>query len=384
MRIIITGGHFSPAYAVIQKIEKDNNILVIGRKHAFEGDKNETYEYRLCIDKGIPFKDLNAGRLQRKFTRYTLFSAAKFPGGIVGALKILHAFKPDVVVTFGGYIGLAVALAASVLRIPVILHEQTLRAGLSSKIIGKFASAVLISFESSRKYFKNEKVILTGNPIREEFFKRTDIKDFKSSLPLIYVTGGSTGAHAINEVFFELIPQLVKEYTIVHQTGKNTQFEDSKKAYELKTELPRDVQKNYIPRPFFLPEEVSFLFQNAALVVSRSGINTVTELMALGTPGLLIPLPFGQLNEQKENAQLFEKTGGGKYLEQNEMTPERLLATLHAMINEGKGYKKNAGFVNEYIHIDAADKISKIIYRYGGGENHEEGSTQKEKTGVSF
>lgn len=375
MRIIITGGHFSPAYSIIQRIKKDNDILVIGRKHAFEGDKNETYEYRLCVDEKIPFKNLNAGRLQRKFTRYTIRAALKSPQGIISALSILTKFKPDVVLTFGGYIGLAVSLAAFILRIPVVLHEQTQRAGLSSRIIGRFASIVLISFNTSRDYFNNKNIVLTGNPIREKLFQKGEIPELSSDLPIIYITGGSTGANALNQTFFEIIPELVKEFKIIHQTGNNSQYSGDRKAEEIKEKLPKIFYDNYIPRPFFSPDEVAFLFQNAALVVSRSGINTVLELMALGTPALLVPLPAGQLNEQKDNAVLFEKVGLGKYLEQKDLTPERLKVTLHAMIKERDTYTKNAPAALKFIYPDAAENIVEILSKYGRGEKGKKGNT---------
>ena len=169
MKIAITGGHFSPAYAIMQKLINTDEILCIGRKHALEGDKSLSYEFSVCKTLKIPFFELETGRLTRKVTKNSVVSFAKFPSGVLQALRILKTEKPDIVVTFGGYVGLPVALSAKILGIPVILHEQTQKAGLSARLISKVASVILISFDSSRSFFKNKNVILTGNPIRPEF-----------------------------------------------------------------------------------------------------------------------------------------------------------------------------------------------------------------------
>ena len=187
MKIVITGGHFSPAHSVIKKLTKSDEILVIGRRYAFEGDTNETYEYQICQRELISFSEIKAGRLQRKLTSRSIPAALKFPKGIYDALKILKDFNPDVVVTFGGYVGLPVALASSILKIPVVLHEQTQNAGLSSKLIAKVASVICVSFDSSLKHFKQKNVVLTGNPIREEILKLKNTAS-NSEKTIIYIT----------------------------------------------------------------------------------------------------------------------------------------------------------------------------------------------------
>lgn len=383
MKIVVTGGHFSPAYAVIKKLRKENDILVIGRRYAFEGDQNETYEYKICQKEGIAFEAIVAGRLQRKFTKYTIRSAGKFPLGVYDALKKLRAFKPDVVVTFGGYIGLPVAIAASILRIPVVLHEQTQKAGLSSRLISKFASVVLVSFVTSRKYFRGKNTILTGNPIREEILVERDVKKFHSDFPLIYITGGSTGAHALNMFVAGIIPELVEKFKVIHQSGSQAD-NDYDALVELKNKLPVEKQQNYSVERFFSPQEVSYLLKKAVLVVSRSGVNIITELMALGTIGLLIPLPYGQQNEQKENARLFASTGLGEYILQENLTGEMLLEKMRVMIKEQKRYKHNAKNALQYVRLDATEKIIEQIYIYGRREKRGNSTSPKKTESIIF
>lgn len=377
MKIIFTGGHFSPAYAVIKKLMGKHQIVVVGRRYAFEGDKNETFEYRLCKTKSIPFLTINAGRLQRKFTSHSIVAAAKFPTGIFEALKILRSQKPDIVVTFGGYIGLPVSLASKLLGIPVVLHEQTQKAGLASRIIARFASVVLISFESSRHYFGNARVVLSGNPLREELFQENIPNPFHSNLPIIYITGGSTGAHAINMLIKDVLFDIVSDFHVVHQVGSQAS-NDYQMMRDERKKLPVDLQKNYTVEHFFSPLEVSYLLKNSVLVVSRSGVNTVTELMATGAVALLIPLPYGQHNEQKDNAEFYSMLGLGEYIEQDGLTGSILASKMRDMIKKRQDYAANGKNALQYIHKDAADKISELITGYGRREERRELKTLQE------
>ena len=362
MKIVITGGHFSPAHAVIQKIKSKDEILVVGRRYAFEGEQNETYEYKACVEEGIPFENINAGRLQRKLSRHSAPSLLRFPSGVLEAVKILKKFKPDVVVTFGGYVGLPVAIAATVLKIPVILHEQTLRAGLASRLIAKFATVVLLSFESSKKYFRKSNTVITGLPLRNEIFTKRKV-EFR--LPTIYITGGSTGSHAVNENVFSILPELLSEFDVIHQTGNSTAFKDYERAVSLKAALPQSLPGKYTAGKFFPTADVSAFLQNVTLVVGRSGINTIAELLAHGTVALLIPLPTGQMGEQKNNAYFYKKIGLGEVIEQKDLTPQVLLTTIRAMIKGLKTYKNSSKDAEKYVHPGAVDAVIEQIYKYG-------------------
>ncbi len=170
MKLLIVaggGGHFAPALSVIEKLPKDWDLLLVGRKYSLEGDAALSLEYQTAERMHIPFRMLTTGRIQRKLTRHSLLSLLKTPIGMVQALSILRDFKPDVVLSFGGYVAVPLVLAAHFLRIPIIIHEQTFGAGLANKISSRFADKVCISWEESRKYFPNGKVVVTGNPVRK-------------------------------------------------------------------------------------------------------------------------------------------------------------------------------------------------------------------------
>lgn len=363
MKILLTGGHFSPALAIIEKLKNDE-IVVVGRKYSHEGDKGESFEYTTCKKLGIPFYSIRAGRLQRVLTTQTLPSLLRFPIGIVDALQLLRREHPDVVVVFGGYIALAVATAAKILSIPVILHEQVQGAGVTSRAIDKFASVVCLSFETSRKYFTNKNIVMTGNPIRESL-KNNNNPSFNATGEILYVTGGSSGSHSINYAVQQILPDLLSDYTVVHQVGNNSTYKDGEVLSEYRDSLPAHLQKKYIVKPFFDTSDIGWIMQHAKLIISRAGANTVTELIAFGAVALLIPLPYGQKNEQLENAKLYKDSGLGEYVLQETITPQLLLSTIHAMIKKHSEYKKNADKAEFQSSLSAADLIVEQIYKYG-------------------
>ncbi|TSC54300.1 MAG: UDP-N-acetylglucosamine--N-acetylmuramyl-(pentapeptide) pyrophosphoryl-undecaprenol N-acetylglucosamine transferase [Microgenomates group bacterium LiPW_16] len=198
-KIVITGGHLTPALAAIAELKKEGwEILFIGRKHALEGDPSLSVEYRVIKELGISFVPLTAGRFQRSFTRYTILSLLKVPLGFIQSLYWVARFKPNLILSFGGYLALPVALSGWILGIPILTHEQSVIPGLATKIIARFARRVCVSWPQTTEHFPKEKVVLTGNPIREEVLKKYQVSSIKyqvsnEDLPLIYITGGSLG-----------------------------------------------------------------------------------------------------------------------------------------------------------------------------------------------
>ena len=342
MKIAVIGGHLSPSLALIEKLPKEVEVIYIGRKNTFEGDDSRSLEYSTITDHGIKFYPLTTGRLQRRFTKNSLITLSKVPLGFLSARKILKKENPDIVVGFGGYLSLAVCTAAKSLGIPVVIHEQTLEAGLANKIISKFADKICISFESSKKFFPNSKTILTGNPIRSEIqvrdaIARADLK-IDGNLPVIYITGGSTGSHTINCAVESCIEVLLEEASVIHQTGDAREFNDYARLEQKKNTFPDEKKSRYRLQKFIMPKEVGFVMQNSALVVGRSGINTVSELLYLKKPALLIPLPFAQRNEQLKNAQMLREAGLAEILMQSELTGITLLEKITTMLENMKKY----------------------------------------------
>ncbi|MCL5438460.1 MAG: UDP-N-acetylglucosamine--N-acetylmuramyl-(pentapeptide) pyrophosphoryl-undecaprenol N-acetylglucosamine transferase [Patescibacteria group bacterium] len=366
MKIVITGGHLSPLLAVVDAFPKSTDILVIGRKRALEGDAAFSLEYQEIQKRGIPFKSIVTARLQRKFTKYTIPSLLKFPYGFFRAVSILKRFKPDIVLSFGSYISLPVNLAAFVLGIPLVLHEQTFGAGTSNKISSIFAKKICVSWEESKKYFPESKTVLTGIPMRKEVINTPgkipvfNQKFENIDLPMIYVTGGSLGSHAINLLIEKCIDDLLKKFKILHQTGDAREFGDFDRLEQKKEKLDDKIKSRYVLAKFVDPLITGSVIKNSAFVVSRSGINTVSELIFLGKPAILIPLPYSQNDEQVKNAEFFKDLGIGEIFFQDR-SPDNFLKLIYLMLENLEKYNKKAKETEKILQKDAASKIVDVL-----------------------
>lgn len=360
MKIVIIGGHLTPALSVIEELPKDSQILYIGRKYALEGDSAVSLEYDVITEKGIKFAEIKTGRFQRAVTVRSLPSLAKIPIGFVQATLILKKFKPDVVVGFGGYVSFAVSFAAWMLHIPIVVHEQTLEAGAANRIVAKFADKICISFDSSYKYFPKEKTVFTGNPIRNTILHPVKKVSLPQDFPIIYITGGSLGSHFINHLVLKSLTNLLDKYILVHQTGDSSEFKDFDKLSILKDGLNNNKRDRYILSKFFSPEEVGSVMKQATLIVSRCGVNTISELIVLEKPVFLIPLPFSQKNEQLKNALFLKKLGLGETHDQKNLTSEIFLQEINKMMQNLSSYKIKSN--KSHFPKNAAKKIVEQIY----------------------
>lgn len=364
MKLLIVGGHLTPALAVIESLPKDTDLYFIGRVNSLEGDSAKSLEYEIISGKGIPFFPLTTGRIQRKFTRFTLTSFLKTPLGLLNSYQILRRIRPDAVLAFGGYLAVPVGIAAFLLRIPLIIHEQTLDVGMANKILAPFSAKILISWKQSGKFFPRGKVVFSGNPLRKFRDRRPKISllETQRHMPLIYITGGSSGAHFINQLTENCLENLLSKYRIIHQTGSASEYRDFERLITLKNTLPVQYQKRYYPAKFIKPDDVGAIMESAQLVISRSGINTVTELLFFGKTCLLIPLPHGQRNEQLKNAQFLQKTGIGEYMTENELTTVKFLTKIESIFENRSKYLINAKDAANLVRKDAAGVIVKAIY----------------------
>jgi len=353
MKIAICGGHLTPALAVIGELQKQsvNKIFFIGRSKAMEGDNTPSAESAVISSLGIKFFAISTGRLQRRFTRYTIPSLFKVPIGLSQALLILSQERPNLVISFGSYVALPVVIAAWVLGIPCITHEQTVKGGLANKFISYFAKKIAISWPDSFEYFPEEKCVLTGNLIRGEILK---VRYKRTGRPVIFITGGNQGAHSINEIVLEIIEPLLEKYEVIHQTGGSERFRDFEMINARVSQLSRRLQNRYFTAKWFNTTEISKVYERTCLLVGRSGANTVSEVAALGIPALFIPLPWAGAGEQIYNAKMLADLGSSLILPQEHLTPKRLLAAINSMVKNIKVYKNSAKKARKLINPKAA------------------------------
>lgn len=366
MKIVITGAHFTPAQAVVSKLQEfDNNIelVYIGRKYTREGDKSISAESQILPKLGVKFISLTTGRIQRKFTYYTIPSMLKIPWGFTRAIWILSREKPGVVLSFGGYVAVPAVLAAWLLSIPVIIHEQTLVSGLGSTITSYFASKIAVSFDI--KYSFIRPVIVTGNPLRQELLKKAGLKtsainEFikrakKNHQPIILITGGNQGSHLINQTIEQILPELLQEAFIIHQTG-DSKYLDFENLQNQRRQFTN--QDRYFVTKWIDVQELGELFRNISLAVSRAGVNTLLELAYFGVPTLVIPLPGAHLHEQEINANFFAKAGLGQVLLQKNLQAISLLTIITEMLRDNQDWSQKASLAKKVVISDAASRVA--------------------------
>lgn len=344
--IVIAGGHLTPALAVIAKLKSNKKLQIyyFGRKYSLEGRQIPSEEFQIIPKSGVKFISLTTGRLQRKFTRYTLPSLLKIPLGFFQAFYYLIKIRPSLILSFGSYVSTPVVIAGWLQGIPIISHEQTIFPGLANKINAKFSFLISVSHKESLEVFPSSKTILTGNPVRQDVFKIVStpfsreilLRVKKTRFPLIYITGGNQGARIINQAVRDSLTKLLKKYLVVHQTG-SLDFQSSINFFD---QLPEYLKERYFIKSFVYGEEIGWLFKNADLIISRSGANTCWEIGALGKPAILIPIPFSSGNEQLKNAQKLANFGLAEIIEQRNLSSERLLLTIEAIFDRIEQYKQ--------------------------------------------
>jgi UDP-N-acetylglucosamine--N-acetylmuramyl-(pentapeptide) pyrophosphoryl-undecaprenol N-acetylglucosamine transferase len=362
-KIVITGGHVTPALAVIDILQKkypEIEIVFIGRKYVNEREKSESFEYKEIASRKIRFIHLVTGRFTRAFTVGALQNILTIPYGFSRAYTIIKKEKPDAILSFGGYLALPVAYCAKLQKIPVFTHEQTVVPGLANTMIARIAQKVFISFPESTRHFKSEKVIYTGNPLRESIFKDSAPFDLPSGLPAIYITGGSLGAHAINALIEQILPQILEKAVVIHQTGNVQEYDDYHRLSQFKGMLKADLRKRYILKEHVADDEIGSIYKAVDLVIGRSGANTFFELIALGKPALFIPLPWAAGNEQREHAAIFKNQGAGEVFEQDGNSEELRLLIEKMLIHLSQYANKTKELIH-YFKKDAAVEIIRHI-----------------------
>lgn len=329
IRILLTGGHAgATAYAVIEELRARRNILWqiywIGAGKAIEGKNISTLEREVFPKISVNFYQLFTGRIQRRFTPWTIPSLMRIPFGFIHAFLLVSKIKPKITLSFGGFVAFPVVVASWFLGIPVVIHEQTAAIGRANKYSTFFARKIALAREESKGFFPPRKSVVVGNPISKEIAK---IKPKKSlgEPPTIFITGGSRGSVTINDLTEKILQKLLTDCCVIHQTG----VYQLEKFEEIKNKLNKNIKNRYEVYGMIAPWEWYKILGKADIIVSRSGANIVSEIMAVKRPSILIPLPLAYYDEQKKNALFAQKYGIAKVLDQGTTTSEKLLAEIY-------------------------------------------------------
>lgn len=340
-----TGGHVSPALAVIQAVQAQAvgadwrpEFRYVGSRHGVEQGLVEAA--------GIPFVGVQSGKLRRAstlrglLTVKNLLDALRVPVGIGQAIGEVRRFRPDAVLATGGYVSVPPVIAAGLLRRPVLIHEQTVQIGLANRIAARFATRIALTFEGAAQELprrQRRKVFVTGNPVRQAIFggdrvravERFGFDPAENALPTLYVTGGALGAKTVNAAVESVLPELLAQCRMVHQCGR----QDALRFSALRAGLPGNLQRRYCVIPF-VGEEIADIFALCDLIVGRSGAGTVTEASAVGKPALFIPLVPTGGDEQTRNAQRAVEAGAARLLPSRELDGPRLLAEIRGLLSD--------------------------------------------------
>ncbi len=362
MRILVTGGHLTPALALIDKL-KNHEIVFVGRKYALEHEQTLSLEYKEITKRNIKFIDLTTGRINRSVSLRDFLSILRIPLGFYQGFKIIRNEKPDRVLSFGSYLAAPVAFWAWFFRIPVFSHEQTIQPGLSNRFIALFSKKVFVSFEETLQYFPKQKTVLTGNPIRQSIFK-IQKKPFviEKDKPVLYITGGSLGSHSINMHVKNILPKLLKDFIIIHQTGDTKEYRDFEELEKFRKQLPEAVKDNYILSRHFFEEEIGYIYSLTDIVIGRAGANTFFELLALEKPTIFIPLPWSGHKEQQKQADIFKQNSVGEVFLQTEKS-SRLIQLIAEIQHNVTKYRRNFQKLKFLYKKDAAETIAKELLR---------------------
>ena len=361
-RLVLTGGHAATtAMAVVKELKKRKTKLKnlelywVGSKYAYEGRKVSSIEYRKLPKLNVNFVHIITGKIQTRFTIWTIPSLLKIPLSFFSAFFVLGKIKPDLILSFGGFASVPVVFVGKLLGVKIIVHEQTAAIGRANRITSAVADKIILARSVSKKYLPLKKVIVTGNPIDPMIFENP-LRLSKNIPPTIFITGGSRGSVKLNDLICEIISELLKNYNVVHQTGRM----DYGRVKKTRNIIPKKLRSRYKVINQIEPGNMYLYYRKADLVVSRAGANTVSEIIAAKKPAIFIPLPIAYLDEQRKNAEFAKDYIPAIVLNQNKLDSLALLREINGLFTNWNNFVKNAKF-KESPDRKAAGKITDLL-----------------------
>lgn len=360
MRLLIagggTGGHLFPGIAVAEEFlarDPANEVLFVGTERGIEARLLPKLGYRLELVAAKGLKGMGTwGKI--KGIGMMLYAYAQ-------ARKILKEFRPDLVLGVGGFASGPVVLAARGMQIPRFIHEQNAIPGLTNRWLSKVAERIFISLEDMKKFFPEERTVMTGNPLRKEIVASVTgggAASREAGAFHLMVFGGSAGAHSINQALIAALPHLgeVKEQLrVLHQTGEN----DLVSVREAYNAAGFDVEVTA-----FI-DDMAAAYRWADLVVCRAGATTIAEVTACGKPCIFIPYPFAADDHQRRNAEALLGRGAGLMLLDRELSGERLAGMVKDLMRDHRRLEAIGDATQGLARLDAAKVIVDEMMKTG-------------------
>lgn len=345
-RIVLTGGgtagHVTPNIALLPRLkELGYDIHYVGSYTGIEKELIEQFQ--------IPYHGISSGKLRRYFSLENFSDPFRVLKGFQEASRLMKKLKPDVIFSKGGFVSVPVVMAGKRHHVPTIIHESDMTPGLANRLSIPSATKVCCNFPETLEHLPKDKAVLTGSPIRQELLSGNKIAALKfcgltPDKPVIMIIGGSLGSVAVNNAVRSILPELLKDFQVIHLCGKD-------KTDESLNSLEGYVQFEYVQH------ELKDLFALTDIVISRAGANAICELLALRKPNLLIPLSANaSRGDQILNARSFERQGFSMVLEEEELNKEVLLDAIRRL------YAERDVYIDAMQQSPQQDSIHTIIH----------------------
>ncbi len=351
MKILFTGGHLTPALAIIDFLQEhhpDVEIVFVGRLYSQKKLKQKAVEKKEVKQRGLPFIQFEAVKLDfHGGILQLILKPFKFIISLINAYKILKKQQPDIFFSFGGYMAVPFAIAAKLQKRKIITHEGTRVLSWSNNLIAKLADEIAVSFPEVKQQLDDKNnVTVTGTPLRPDIFKkmpRPSWFNIEFEKPLLLVMGGNQGSKIINQIVGQSLPDMIKNWTIIHVCGRANENDNYAVQLEQqsKKNLNQEQRQRYFIREWIGSRNLAWIYQHATAAVSRAGANSVEELCAHRIPTLFIPLPHAHLDEQYQNVAVLEENEAALILRQENFTKSSLLEHLQLLAKNNFLFKRN-------------------------------------------
>jgi len=397
MRIVLTGGgtggHLTPLVSVADTLRE----MYHGGEISFPESRNSGLDIRYVgvvteIDKivlekaDIAYEHIPSGKIRRYLSGTPLTALEMFvylPFGILRALWRMYVLMPEVVFSKGGYGSIPVVVASWIYRIPILMHETDIVPGLANQKLSGFASAIVVGFRKAEQFFKQDRVFVAGTPLRQAFYKlptkEIALKELKlhDHKPVLFITGGSQGAQRINNVILEMLVRILPDFQVLHQVGTLNLQPVEEFVRGTLGNFP-DIN-DYHALGFTDEQTMANCFSAADLVISRAGGTTLAELAVAGKPSILIPLSKSANNHQWENAYFYREAGAAVVLDESNLSPPLLEATIRRVFQRQSDRELMSSRVREMARPSASIDIAQLLVQMGLGFMPRR-KTEKKKT----
>ncbi len=361
-----TAGHINPAVALARLFQERHP----GTEILFAG-ADGGMETQLVPKEGYPIRTVTISSFYRSVSlsslQHNLETLVNLGRSRAQARRILEEFRPDLVVGTGGYASYPVVRAAAKMGIPTAVHESNAVPGLTTKTLSKYVDRVMVGFEESRQHYQNpERVVITGTPVRGDFFalSREQARQqlgFTDDKPLVVTAWGSLGAQVMNQQMVDFVAQEIADgqpFHHIYGAGKRyyTQVTQGIAAKGICLEDCENVDvREYI-------YNMAVVMAAADLVISRAGASTISEITALAKPAVLVPSPNVTNNHQEKNARVLADRGGALLLLEKDCTPELLYQTVRDLMADPERRARMAASLQELQTGDANEQIYQTLY----------------------